>query len=423
MIASDTQLKRRSPLVIGVTATVGLISFLANTGAGIVFPIFPKYLELFGGGPTQLGYLAAIFSFTAFVFSPMMGWMGDKIGRVKLIVLSMIVFALSNLLYAEADSLVVLYIARAFEGLSVAGIGPAALSIIAGITDPEDRPFFIGIVNGAAQAGFIAGPVLGGVFLDFWGLKAPFYISAGMGIASALIAAIVLPGSRKVAIMEQKQIERNKELNQANSKNKDSEVLLAFHFWIMTIVSFSTFLAWALIEPGFSFYIYDVLKFTPTQFGLFVSSYAAVLTIGQPFGGYLTTRIGTKTTIIVGLLIYSFSYLYLIVARELFEILLMGAMAGAGNALTSPAVSSEVTKVVPKAKRTTWLGVYSGFASSAGFVGPIIGGYVYPSLGPEKTFLVSFSIPFLVMLVFALIYRSPSLSEKIGIPSNEDLNF
>ena len=191
----------------------------------------------------------------------------------------------------------------------------------------------------------------------------------------------------------------------------------------MTIVSFSTFLAWALIEPGFSFYIYDVLEFTPTQFGLFVSAYAAVLTIGQPFGGYLTTRIGTKATIIIGLLIYSLSYLYLIIAQELFEVLLMGAMAGAGNALTSPAVSSEVTKVVPKSKRTTWLGVYSGFATSAGFVGPIIGGYVYPSLGPEKTFLVSFSIPFLVMFVFSLIYRSPRFLDKRKVSTSADIDF
>ena len=374
------------------------IIMLANTGAGIVFPIFPKYLELFGGGPTQLGYLAAIFSIMVFVFSTPAGWLGDKIGKRTLLFFSMTGFVITNILYAEAHSLFYLYLARALEGISIAGVSPISLTLIAEHTKKEQRSFYVGIVNGGAQVGFIIGPVLGGVFFDLWGLKAPFYISAALGVL-ALLMVFSIP--KKTPL----DVELKEETEQPLSKRNNG--LLMIPFAILTTVSFSTFFSWALIEPGFSFYVYDTLNFTPTQFGAFVATYAAIVTIGQPFGGYLGKKYSAKLLMVLGLIIYSPAYLVLIFANNFLLVLLVGFMAGLGNALLMPIVSSEVTIAVPPHKKGTWLGVYSALVNSAGFVGPIIGGIIYPILGPAKTFIISFLIPFILMIVVLLVYSSP----------------
>lgn len=400
LLTNHSEYKPNSIFVLSLT----FIIMLANTGAGIVFPIFPKYLVIFGGGPTQLGYLAAIFSAMVFLFSTPGGWLADKIGRRLLLFISMLLFSITNIMYAEANSLLLLYVARGLEGISVAGVTPVALSLISEHTTKKQRSFYVGIVNGGAQIGFIIGPVLGGIFFDLWGLKAPFYISAGLGIFSMLMVFFIPKESPL------KDIDNN--TNEKKEQKSSTDKLQVLIFSLLTAVSFSTFFSWALIEPGFSFYVYDVLGFTPTQFGLFVAIYASVVTVGQPLGGYLGQVFHKKLLIIIGLLIYSLSYLLLIIANNFYLVALMGFFAGVGNALTMPIVSAEVTVAVPSKEKGTWLGVYSALSNSAGFLGPIIGGAIYPLLGPTKTFIVSFSIPFSMLILILFLYSSPSQSNR-----------
>ena len=75
---------------------------------------------------------------------------------------------------------------RGIGGALTAGLFPASMGVVADIMPAKERAKWIGIVMGGYGAGFIFGPVIGGVLYDNFGFAAPFVISAtlGMGIAT-----------------------------------------------------------------------------------------------------------------------------------------------------------------------------------------------------------------------------------------------
>jgi DHA1 family multidrug resistance protein-like MFS transporter len=77
----------------------------------------------------------------------------------------------------------VFIIIRALAGALTAGLVPAVTGIVADLAPTERRAQWIGIVSGGAAFGWIAGPLLGGVLYDHWGIGVPFVISIIMAAA------------------------------------------------------------------------------------------------------------------------------------------------------------------------------------------------------------------------------------------------
>ena len=400
-----------------IILTLSFMVLIVMTAIGIVYPIFPKYLQELGGGPRELGYLAAIYSLMTFLFAPLIGKLADKYGKKKVLVFSLIGFGLSNIMYAEASSLLTLYFSRGLEGIASAGVFPITLALISEFTSEDKRAYYVGIVNSFSAAGIILGPFFGGVFFEHYGAKAPFYLSALFSFLSMIIILIYLPATGKDANREDSQLNTPQQsISQNENKptiqflDKEEQLFLK-QYVLLLILSFMIFYTWIMIEPGLSFYIYDVLLFSPTQFGLFVSMYGAVLMVFQPFGGKLSMKITPRATIFIGAIITAISYLLLLNKPSFYQLLFMSFIAGLGNALVSPVVGAEVTKCVPQSKKGYWLGVYSSIVSIAGFVGPITGGFIYVAIGPNKTFFLSFLLSLVVGLLFGFFYTSLSSSE------------
>ena len=96
-----------SPLVI-VFVTV----FIDLLGFGIIIPLLPFYAETFGATALTVGLLSASFSLMQFIFAPIWGRLSDRIGRRPIILLGLFGSFLSYLIFALAQSLTVLFIAR-----------------------------------------------------------------------------------------------------------------------------------------------------------------------------------------------------------------------------------------------------------------------------------------------------------------------
>lgn len=92
--------------------------FLVFTGIGLVIPIMPTYMsELHISGGT-VGMLVAAFSLTQLLFSPLAGRLSDNMGRKRIIIAGMLVFALSEWLFGVANSPVLLFASRMLGGLA-----------------------------------------------------------------------------------------------------------------------------------------------------------------------------------------------------------------------------------------------------------------------------------------------------------------
>ena len=86
-------------------------------GYGMVIPLFPFYIEKLGAGGSQLGLLIATSALLELLFGPIWGSVSDRIGRKPILLLGLLGYALSSLLFGLSTELWMLFASRALSGV------------------------------------------------------------------------------------------------------------------------------------------------------------------------------------------------------------------------------------------------------------------------------------------------------------------
>src|SRR5436305_9417802 len=125
------------------------------------------------------------------------GRLADLLGRRRLFIAGLAVFATSSLLCGIAWSEASLIGFRAVQGLGGALLAPAALSLLmTTFAEGRERNLALGIYGAASGSGAAAGVLLGGVLTSYLGWSWIFFINVPVGIAAILLAPVVLQESR-----------------------------------------------------------------------------------------------------------------------------------------------------------------------------------------------------------------------------------
>src|SRR6266566_2424818 len=129
----------------------------------------------------------------ALVFASLLltgGALGDRRGSRTIFLVGFALFTLASTLCSLAPSLLVLQIARAFQGLGAALLVPNSLALLNTIyTDARKRAQAIGIWAAVASIGALSGPLLGGVLVKAFGWRSIFLINLPIGILGFLLTA------------------------------------------------------------------------------------------------------------------------------------------------------------------------------------------------------------------------------------------
>jgi len=124
------------------------------------------------------------------------GMLGDRLGRKKMLIIGLVLFGLSSLACAYADSAWQLIAGRAFLGLGAALLVPLSMSIIPILFAEEERSKAIAVWMMANAIGIPLGPVLGGFLLDHYAWGSVFVINIPLIVVALFAVAILLPESR-----------------------------------------------------------------------------------------------------------------------------------------------------------------------------------------------------------------------------------
>ena len=181
-----------APVASAQRRTLGLIFltvFMDIVGFSIIIPLFPHLLDhyirtegsvgtLIGslnsaaewmGGDTVFkktvlfgGLLSTLYSLLQFVFSPIWGALSDRLGRRRILTITLAGNALSYLLWIFAAQFWVVVLTRLVSGMMAGNIAVASAAA-ADITDEKDRTKGMAVVGIAIGLGFVFGPVIGGL--------------------------------------------------------------------------------------------------------------------------------------------------------------------------------------------------------------------------------------------------------------------
>jgi len=175
---------------------VFVILFLDVIGIAIIMPVLPAFLQELTGDDVSTaaidgGWLLLIYSAMQFLFAPLIGNLSDRFGRRPILLISVLTFAIDNLICAAATSFWMLFIGRALAGFS-GGSFATCSAYIADISDDRTRARNFGLIGIAFGVGFTIGPVIGGLLGEF-GPRVPFLGAGLLSLANFIAAWFLLP--------------------------------------------------------------------------------------------------------------------------------------------------------------------------------------------------------------------------------------
>ncbi len=154
-------------------------------GLTIIIPLMPLYATTFGASPFMIGLLGATYPFMQFIGAPVLGRLSDRYGRKPILLISQVGTFIGFILLGLAQSLPILFLARALDGLSGANISTAQ-AVITDSTHERNRTQGLGLLGAAFGLGFVIGPVIafGALALTQNDYRAPAFVAAGFSLIS-----------------------------------------------------------------------------------------------------------------------------------------------------------------------------------------------------------------------------------------------
>lgn len=154
------------------------------TGVGVPIDQLQRAAPIVSG--FLLGYVAML---------PLIGRIADLRGRVPVLVMALVLFALGSLVTTVAYDMPSIVTGRFLQGVGGGGLVPATLALVADLYPVERRGIPLGIVSAVQEIGSVLGPLFGAAVLAFADWRAIFAINLAVGLVLAGAIRALAPAS------------------------------------------------------------------------------------------------------------------------------------------------------------------------------------------------------------------------------------
>src|SRR5256885_12069511 len=180
---------QRLIVTIGVMMAV-LLQVLDTTIANVALPHMQGSLS---ATQDTINWVLTSYIVASAIALPISGWLADKVGRKRLLLISVVVFTAASVLCATATSLPEMVLFRALQGVGGAFIVPLAQATLFDIHPREKHGQAMALFGGGVMIGPILGPVLGGWLTDNYNWRWVFLVNLPVGILCWLLMARFMP--------------------------------------------------------------------------------------------------------------------------------------------------------------------------------------------------------------------------------------
>lgn len=406
-----TNRRRWSALALIVTA-----QFMVVLDVAIVNVALPSIKSDLGFSQDDLQWIISAYAILFGGTLLLGGRLADLLGRRRLFMTGLLVFAASSLLCGLAWSEGSLIVFRGVQGLGGALLAPAALSLlVTSFAEGRERNLALGIYGAASGSGAAAGVLLGGLLTSYFSWSWIFFINVPVGIAAALVAPVLLRESRPdlghrhfdfagAATVTSGLMLLVYGLTRATTDGWGAPVtiglLTAAAALIGTFVAIERRSPWPLLPLRIfrartlvganlamtiigavtfaeffvlTLYLQDVLHYSAVESGVAFAGFALSVVVASNLAQMVVTRLGVRPTLVFGLLLSTASIGLLTrlpldgdYVRDLFPAFIVG---GIGLGLTFVPVTIASLSGVDR----TDAGIASGLVNTSRQIGGAIG--------------------------------------------------
>ncbi|MDX6523525.1 MAG: hypothetical protein QOI17_1038 [Gaiellales bacterium] len=384
---------------------------LDNTVVNVALPTIQRSLHITSPENLEWTVNAYVLTFAALIL--LGGKLGDRFGRKRIFLVGLAIFTVASAACALSTTDTQLIVFRSLQGVGGAFLNPLSLSILVSAFPRKQLPTAIGIWAGISGLGLAIGPLLGGFLVEHVSWSAVFWINVPIGVVAAAVAmwavvessdtttrALDIPG---VALVTAALFSLTWGLIKTGSHSWTSaytlgflglaallfagfiwreraaaEPMLPLRFFSSRVFSASStvvlFVGFAMFGIFYfvTLYFQNVLGYSALEAGVRSLPMTMMVIFVAPIAGRLSGRIQPRFQMTVGMLMMTAGLLQLsrLDVHSSYNMIWPAyIVAGAGIAMTMPAVSAAGMAAVDQAKA----GVASGVINASRQVGGALG--------------------------------------------------
>jgi predicted MFS family arabinose efflux permease len=367
---------------------------LTTMAGGVVAPILPEMVQILHLDPRFAGNLVSLHCLTIALFSPPLGILADRIGRLKVLIPSLILFALFGMAGAVMNTLEPLLVSRGLLGAASGGIAAASLGLLGSMYEGKARSQALGYATSALTITGIAFPLLGGlVGAVNWRFAFLLY---GLGLPLALLANLLL---------HQKQ-PRQRQSSSTISKAQLAQVLRYPKIWVLLLIIGLNSVAMYAVVIYAPLYLKQTIGAGAVLNGIVLASRAVGAAVISAVGSrHLAQSFGKAKAIAIGFALMAVTLVSIPFLTQIPLILLASILFGVGFGITLPNLYDSLASLAPQELGSSILAAGTGISFLGQFLSPLVLGPLLTFSGMEGIFYAAAGVTVIAALLLFLPKR------------------
>ncbi len=307
--------------------------------------------------------------------APLAGFIADRYGRRRLLLLAIVAYGFSGMSGLVVDSLFAILAGRALLGMAVAGTMTTGTALVGDYFTGAERDRFMGRQSAFIGVGGIVFLVGGGLLAEMhW--RAPFAV---YGVAFALLPAVLL------WLYEPARGQRHGAGGAAAATGAPGWALAVFALFGLALLSMITFY---VLPTQLPFFLQTMADDTPSRTGLAMGTLTLVMAVASLGFARVRNRLGVAPTLGLGLGLLAAGIALVGAAHSYLAVVAAMAVAGVGMGISMPNLMAAALAIAPVAVR----GRVAGGLTASFFIGQFVSPFLSQPLVGAFDFATMFTI-------------------------------
>lgn len=371
-------------------------------GLFMLLPVFAIYgTELRGFSPLWIGLIIGAYGLTQAILQIPLGWLSDRIGRHKVMLGGLALFAAGSVVAALADSVYMVLLGRIMQGAGA--IAGAVLALAADVTREEQRPKVMAVIGISIGLSFALAMVIGPLIAKWSGLSGVFWFTALLACICMVLVKWVVPVSVNKAPAAEtlaapaalKQMFRHRQLLQ-----------LDFGILVLHLMLTAVFVS---VPKLLNSYDLPAEKHWMVYLSVLLLSFLVMV----PMMIISMRRQQEKGFFLLAVLMLIAAMLVAVVADQLLILVIALLLFFIAFNFLEASLPALVSRIAPAGQRGSAMGIYSSSQFFGAFLGGVIGGAVAQYWGDASLFAALACLG-LIWLVIARNMIVPARAQRLS---------